>query len=154
MNTRIAAGGFGILVASASALAVPPTINVTWAESPPPTSPTNYEIDTTDPDFPDVILHSESETWKVWSVNAGNPGNIGDITATGAFNYGLTLEDSSGGPGAANIGKISLDPSLATKFSSINGGTVTGNMTGDLFLQEASGGSGGLIEGRLGSERL
>ena len=40
----------------------------------------------------------------------------------------LTLEDDTGGPGALHIGKISLDPSLTTKFSSINGGTITTGM--------------------------
>ena len=130
-------------------MAVSPTINVTWAESPPPESPGDYAIDATDPDFPNVELKSESETWKVWSVDTDNPadiGDIGDITAVGAFNYGLTLEDNSGGPGARNIGKISLDPSLTTKFSKIVGGTVTGNMTGDLFLQISDSDTGGTLD--------
>jgi len=106
VNSRIVAGGLGIVVGAASALAVPPTINVTWAESPPPIEGTNYQIDDTDPDSPDVTLISESETWQIWSVDTDNPddiGDIGDITATGAFNYGLTLEDDGGGPGARDV---------------------------------------------------
>ena len=149
MNRRITAGGCGLLLTGASALAVPPTINVTWAESPPPFAGVDYIITDAGTDTPDVQLVNESETWKVWSVDTDNPnniGDIGDITAVGAFNYGLTLEDATGGPGVRNIGKISLDPSSATKFSKIVGGTVTGSMTGDLFLQISDGDTGGTLD--------
>ncbi|UCC30492.1 MAG: hypothetical protein JSU86_20125, partial [Phycisphaerales bacterium] len=122
-----------------------PTITVTWDCAGEPVDPDHYHVDYTNPSYPDVELKSECLSWKIKSVDNGNPGDIGEIPATDAYNYGLEITDGSSGPGARDVQKIDLNPSDAAKYSLINGGQISGDLTGDLFVQESSDESGGSV---------
>jgi cytoskeletal protein CcmA (bactofilin family) len=123
-----------------------PTITVTWDCAGTPTDPYHYHVDYTNPSFPDVELKAECESWKVKSVDGDNPGDIGEITATGAYNYGLSITDGNNGAGAREVKKIELNPQgdgSDAKYSNLTGGSISGDLTGALTLKETSGGSGG-----------
>lgn len=123
-----------------------PTITVTWDCAGTPADPADYEVFYTDPANPDIELKSECLYWKIKSVDGGSPGDIGEITATGAVNYGLSISDGSGGPGARHVEKIDLHPAEASKYSNLTGGHISGNLSGNLSLQRAEGeqGEGGI----------
>jgi hypothetical protein len=149
MNTRFSAWSLGCGISAATTLAVPPTIQVTWEEVPGPIEDVHYEIDDTDPDFPDVQLIEESLTWRIWSEDSDNPDGIGDIGVISSpypENFGVKIEDDLGDPGAREVKGIDLDPQgegSDLKFSNLTGGRMTGNLTGDLYLQRLNTGEGG-----------
>jgi len=151
METKLLAGSVVLLLAIVPATATPPTIHVIWTDpGQPPELGSDYIITTTDPDFPDVDLVSESMTWQVWSTDPDNAGGVGDIGVISSLhpkNFGVKIEDDQGGPGARNVKGINLDPTDTNKYSEITGGSITGNLDGVLFVQEDVGGTGGSADG-------
>lgn len=143
------------LLTASAAWAVPPEIHVAWDESPQPVEDTDYVIDDTDPDFPNVELITGSVTWRIWSVDEDNPSDIGDIgviTSPYPQNFGVKILDDSDGPGARVVKGINLDPQGSGSdgnYSRITSGETTGDLDGDLVLQQSSGGTGGEIMGTL-----
>ncbi len=133
---------------STAAIAVPPTINVAWDETPAPQSPDDYIITTTDPDFPDIELIKGSLTWRIWSTDTDNPNNIGDIgviTSPYADNFALTIATSQAGAGARDVKGVVLDPTNSTNHSSVNL-RITGTLAGPLSVQKSTGDDGGVAE--------
>ena len=135
-----------------AALAADPVIHVTWDEVPPPIPNLHYFVSTDPPgssEFPDVMLVEGSLTWRIWSTDPDNPDNIGDIgviSSPHAENFGVRILDDEDGPGARTVKGIILDPQgegSDENFSNLVDGSITGHLTGDLFLQQATGGEGG-----------
>lgn len=140
------------------ALGVPPTISVTWDESPPPVQGIHYEIYSTDPDLPDVELLNGSLTWRIWSVDTDNPGQIGDIgqiTGTGAENYVLRIMRPDGTtPGARDVRSIDLVPGDTSKYSGLVDSELTNRLLWTLTLEDTSGGVGGVVDGLVAGAGL
>ncbi len=153
MKARVLIVLTAVVVSGRAAVAVPPTIHVTWEESPPPLQGTHYVISTdspASPDFPDVRLLAGSLTWRVWSTDTDNPSSIGDIgviSCPAAADFGVKIRNSSDGPGARTVKGINLDPTNAANYSRITGGETTLDVEEGFFLQQASGGAGGDITG-------
>lgn len=108
----------GVLGFSVAALGVPPTIHLAWDETPPPQSPDDYVITTTDPDFPDIELVRGSLTWRVWSTDTDNTNQLGDIgviSSPHADNFAVSIlnTSASGHNGARNVKGVVLDPTSA-----------------------------------------
>ena len=86
-----------------------PDICVDWDEPGEPVSPEDFTVDFTVEAFPDVEFKSESETWRVWSVDTDNPGNIGDIgdisvqKSQGGRLYKVRLRRADGTAGARDV---------------------------------------------------
>jgi hypothetical protein len=102
-----------------SALGADPVIKVTWDETPAPLVNFDYEIDDTDPDFPNIELKSGSLTWRVWSTDTDNEDDIGDIgtiSCPHADNFAVTILDDSGGVGARDVKAITLVPSSSSNY--------------------------------------
>ncbi len=141
--------GSVLLSATATAVAVPPTVNVIWLEIPPPTEDFDYVIDDTDPHFPKVELISASDTWWIWSVDTDNPddvGDIGEVSCPNPQNFGVRVVAANGlSAGARDVKGISLIPSNTANYSNLVKINMTGNVIGDLKVQTASGGSGGVV---------
>ncbi len=151
MRSTLFALSFGIGLGVTAASAVPPTVHVTWAGLPGPLEDFDYFIDDTDPDFPNVELVRERLTWRIWSTDQDNPGGVGDIgviSSPHGADYGVTLEDDFGGAGARDVKGIDLDPTNDIwNYSQLNGGSISGNLIGDMFLQTSFPGSGGTALG-------
>ena len=125
--------------------AIPPTLHVAWGEPDPPEAGDDYIITDTNPRFPNVELVSESLTWRIWSEDSDNPDGIGDIGVISSpypENFGVKIEDDLGNPGAREVNGIILDPTDEAKASSLTSGRISGDLTGDVFLQRAPGGQG------------
>lgn len=141
----------GVSLLCATVGAVPPTIHIIWLESPQPVADQDYVIDDTDPDSPKLELIHESLTWQIWSTDTDNPSNIGDIgeiTSPHPQNFAVRIQNGSFGSGARDVTKIDLDPQGTgsdAKYSRIVAATITGNVDGPIFVQKASGGSGGTV---------
>jgi hypothetical protein len=128
----------------------PPTLNVSWDEPAPPESPTDYEIDATDPDFPNVELKTGSLTWRVWSTDPDNPDGIGDIGVISCphpQNFAVTLRNDSDPflRGARDVKGITLVPSSASNQSNIKDVFISGQLTDDVTVQADSFGLGGEV---------
>lgn len=141
-----------LLVVAANAEADVPEIYVTWGESPAPVESVHYAIITTgtgSPDYPDIKLLSSSQTRRIWSTNDDdNPDKIGDIgiiSCPASQNFGVTLREPYGGPGARHVKGINLVPTSSSNYSNVVDGVMTGNLEGDLAVQRSSGGSGGEV---------
>jgi len=148
-----------MVVASAPTLAVPPTIHVTWDETPAPESPDDYEITTTDADFPDVELRTGSLTWRIWSTdtdNAGGVGDIGVISSPHPQNFAVAILDPSDGAGARDVTAIRLAPSSAGNYSNVTGhpvvgSVISGTLMDELVVQADGSGTGGEVALSIGS---
>ncbi|MCH8880028.1 MAG: hypothetical protein IID34_09110 [Planctomycetes bacterium] len=100
----------------------------------------------TDPANPSVVLKTGNLTWNVRSrvgpPPLDIPANIGTIsidpTAVGDFEVSIL---NGTGAGAANVGTINLTD--AGGYSSIEGGSISGNLTGGLTLVHDIGFNGG-----------
>ena len=136
-------------------LGADPEIHVAW-DSGTPIQDFDYQVSGS-VDFPDVKLITGNLTWKIWSTDTDNPDGIGDIgviSSPYAANFGVKIEDDQGNPGAREVKGINLDPSSTTNYSSLTGGKITGDLTGDLFLQESTGGEGGTATFTIGGNVL
>jgi hypothetical protein len=109
----------------------------------------------TDPSNPDVTFKTGSSTyaWRVWSQEHASdttPDNLGDlaIDSTGSTDdYLVEIQNpNTGGAGAENLGSaVLLDATNWTGYSSITGGTIGVDLTGDLTLV-AAGAEGGELD--------
>ncbi len=150
MSRRIALLCLLVPVQTASlAIAAPPTIHVAWGNPVPPESPTDYSVDSTDPDFLYVELKTGNSAWRIWSTDADNPNSIGDIgiiSSPHPQNFAVKIEGNSSAPGARMVKGIVLDPQGTgsdANYSNITGGRITGDLHGNLTLQRSSGAAGG-----------
>ncbi|MEE9297335.1 MAG: hypothetical protein V3W34_20535 [Phycisphaerae bacterium] len=81
-------------------------------------------------------------------VSTGAAGNIGSLTINPSLpssdDFEVTIANGAN-PGAANVGSIVLDETDPdwTGYSTLDGETISGNLTGALTVVEDSGGSGG-----------
>ena len=109
-----------------------------------PTELTDFEFTFDGSGIPSVNLFTGDDgegtifEWRVWSwvsQQDQTPQDIGQLTALGAFDYEVTLLQPDDDAGADNVGLIHLDPSDASKYSNLTDGRITGNLTGDLWLQ-------------------
>ena len=84
--------------------------------------------------------------WRAWAWNNSTSKTaqaIYDITGTGAEDYKVTLLQPNGTAGATNVHDIDLDPSSASNYSTLEGGRISGNLTGTVFLQVSTTPAGG-----------
>ena len=141
-------------------LAVPPTIHVEWDDGGSPVLNSDYTISTASgADYPNVALLADSLTWQIYSTDSDNPNNIGDIgivSSPASINVKVRIQDNSNNPGARDCKGITLVPTSSSNYSRLVGGTLTGNLEGNLTVQKSSGGTGGdvddfTIEGNISS---
>lgn len=137
-----------------------PLVCVKWDGGLPPQANQDFRIDTvSDPGNPNatlnpnVTLYTENDDWWVWSqVSRTNnaPGNLGHIRIDPALNdgnYSVTIARGSSA-GAVNVASILLVKEGPIQ-SSLTGGAIAGDLTGDLVVQE-SGGQGGAVSFTIG----
>ena len=118
-------------------------------DGPDPIPDVNFAFDfQADPDNPDVTFWTANDGWKVWSqVSETNetPANLGDLKIDPTLptdNFSVTVAHGEA-PGAANIKSIVLDDENWEGYSNLTGGRMSGDLTGDLYLQRAPAGQGG-----------
>ncbi|UCC32184.1 MAG: hypothetical protein JSU86_07855, partial [Phycisphaerales bacterium] len=155
VQARCAVGTIMCCLWTSSVLGADPEIHAAWQEpGEPPELDRDYKVMTTSPasvDFPDVELITGSLTWQIWSTDTDNPDNIGDIgviSSPHAQNFGVEIEKPGEIAGAREVKGINLDPQgegSDANYSNLTGGSISGNLSGDLFVQESSGESGGSV---------
>jgi hypothetical protein len=102
----------------------------------------------TDPANPKVTLLTGNTGWVVWSqvsssdTTAANLGAIEIDPSSASENFSVTVANGAL-PGAKDVGSMDLTAVGWTGFSSLSGGEITGNLTGDLILKKDAAGSGG-----------
>jgi len=124
-----------------------------------PIEGTDFTFDFSDASNPDVILQVGYLDWVVYSQASSSdatPANLGDITIDPTVlsdDFELTIINGTG-DGAENVASIVLNVVNFTGFSSIEAGTINGNVKGNIEVVDDSGGSGGLlnleVEGNVG----
>lgn len=108
---------------------------------------TNFSFDFTDPDNPGVEFVSGDLGWVVRSqVSESNatPANLGSVTidpSQSTDNFAVKIANGAN-PGAANVGGINLTAQSWTGYSRLTGGSITGDLNGDLKVKK-SGSTGG-----------
>ena len=126
-----------------------PSVCVDWNGIDDPELNFDFRFDFTDPANPGVTLLTGDPGWMVWSQLGGVyiiPGNLGAIKIDPTLptdNFGVELASPVGQPGAANVGSIVLSAANWTGNSSISGGEIAGNLTGDLTVVQDGAGAGG-----------
>lgn len=138
---------FGVVTFN-TALGASPVIHLSWNDGPGPFESIHYEIDSTNPDFPNVELIAGSLTWRVWSTDSDNPDNLGDIGVISCphpNNFAVTIRNDADPflRGARHVKGITLVPSSPTNYSNILDSTITGDLTEDLIVQDDTSGVGG-----------
>ncbi len=112
---------------------------------------------TVDPDHPDVAFRTGNDGWVVWSQvdwTDNTPANLGHIgidhtVVDDDFTVTLAHGESAG---AANVASIALVDEGWTGQSNLSNSKISGNLTGDLVLQESAGQGGAAsltVEGDL-----
>jgi hypothetical protein len=136
-----------------------PVIHVDWGLPGDPTPGWDYEIDTSDPNYPDIDLITGDTTWRVWSRDSvtGAISDIGDITAFGFANYTLVLTDNYGNPGARHVLSIVLTPggshdSGIDPYDAFTPSAITGNLSGDVTLLDEGPEIGGYCSIEVGGD--
>ena len=102
-------------------------------------------------DDPAVELITGDLEWVVYSevISTGDPANIGALTTPDSENYVVKIANGLDF-GAANVGSMVLTPNGGSYYSSIaSDSRISGDLTGNLTLQKASGGSGGSASLRI-----
>ncbi len=132
-----------------------PLVCVNWGGPVPPEHNLDFVIDSaTDPDNPTVTFRTGNDGWVVWSQASrtnDTPANLGHIKVDPTLpssNFSLAVAHGPS-PGAADVSSISLIDTGWTGQSNLVGGTIAGDLGGDLILQE-SGGSGGAASFTIG----
>ena len=143
---------------SARVLAAYPEIHVSWATG-TPVEGYDYDVETTgegSPDFPNVKLYTGNLTWKVWSTDTDNPDDIGDIgviSCPAAANFGVKIENGDNdGPGAREVKAINLEPTNVANYSTLTGGEMTGDLTGNLTVVQDGSSNGGEVNLTIGGD--
>ena len=121
----------------------------------------HFVRDFSDPDNPSITLWTGNENWRVWSQKSetdDDPDNIGEIKidpTVSTDDFGVAIANDTD-PGAVNMGSIVLDDDGWTGHSSIIGGKITGDLSGNLTVIEDEYGDGGEvtleIEGGVGAD--
>ncbi|MFQ5463304.1 MAG: hypothetical protein ACE5E5_11845, partial [Phycisphaerae bacterium] len=115
-----------------------------------PVEGTDFTLDFSDASNPDVELLVGNLAWVVYSQASSTdttPANLGDITIDPTVlsdDFELTVINGTG-DGAENVASIVLNVVNFIGFSSIEDGTINGNVTGNIEVVDDSGGSGGLL---------
>lgn len=126
-----------------------PDIWADWSGFGDPILITDFTVDFTCgtcEDHPNVDLIAGDLGWQIWSVEDSNPGDIGRIDCLHDANYGLKILDGSSGAGARHVVDIDLHVSNESNYSRITTARITGNLSGDVYVQRsASTGTGGDI---------
>ena len=118
-----------------------------WGAPAPPAKGSDFTV-TYVSGVPDVTLSTADLGWELYSevISSGAPADMGTLTLSddGADDYEVWIVNGAGA-GAANVGTINLTDVGFTGYSSIEGGSIGGNLTGGLTLVQDSGGNGGEI---------
>ncbi|MGE0481944.1 MAG: hypothetical protein AB7Q17_15895 [Phycisphaerae bacterium] len=122
-----------------------------WTPASPPVHNTNFRILFTSATAPAVELLTGDAGWVVYATlnSTGDPANIASISTPAADNFVVQVVNPEGGPGAANVGQITLEPTSSSNYANLAGGEIAGDLTGGLVLQRSSGGAGGTLTGLL-----
>lgn len=133
---------------------ISPLVCVDWAAALPPQPNQDFTIDTlADPENPNAILNPNvrfvtgNDSWRVWSQVSrtdhapANLGHIGINPLLPTANFGVTLAHGSL-PGANNVVSMPLVKTSWTGQSSLGPSRISGNLTGNLVLQESAGQGG------------
>ncbi len=139
-----------------------PDICADWDETPDPVHNDDFFVTFTDDDYPDVVLHAESQTWRVWSEdpnNSANPGDIGNITVQQSFGgriYSVKLKRANGTPGARDVKSFDLTQCCVQWRSDIYDSVISGDVEGDILADYGTVDGGGELElevqGSVGGE--
>lgn len=127
-----------------------PLVCVNWDRPDPPIRDTNFTLDT-DPDSenpdatlnPNVSFVTGNDGWRVWSQVSrvdSTPASLGHIRINPLVsnsNFGVTIAQGPS-PGAANVASMRLVKEGWTGRSNVSGGSIAGDLTGDLVVQESS----------------
>ena len=118
-----------------------------WSLVANPDENTDFGVDFTDASSPDLTIFTGNLGWIVSAevVATGAPANIGAIKidpTVSTDDFEVTISNS-GLAGAANVGSIVLNAISWSGYSTVEGGRISGNLTGNLTLIEDSGGAGG-----------
>lgn len=125
-----------------------PTVCMSWDASGDPRHPEDFEVSYDDPAYPNVQLKTGA-LWTVRSVDTENPfdaGDIGTISSPFSDSFDVRLGTGVFDPGARDVQNIILDPQgrgSDAHHSSVAGGYLTGDLTGDLVLQQSDRGERG-----------
>ncbi|TWT45565.1 hypothetical protein RAS1_19930 [Phycisphaerae bacterium RAS1] len=124
---------------------------VAWDQGPDPVPNQDFTVSFADASNPAIELRTGAN-WIISSEQLVNgqptdePANIGSLTidpSSSAEIFSVTIA-RDGGPGAANVGTITLDAASWAGHSSIaQGSHITGDLTGPLTLKSDANGDGG-----------
>ncbi len=127
---------------------------VEWSEQDPPEEDEDFEVNygcQGCSDAPTVVLMTGDDEWIIYSevISTQVAANIGAMTTSDEENYVVKIANGANA-GAANVSSMVMTP-RGDHYSSIaSGSIISGNLTGDLTLQETSGGSGGVLSLTIG----
>jgi len=134
-----------------------PLVCIYWDDPLPPQAGQDFVLDpVTDP--PNVTFVTGNEGWKIWSQisptddTPANLGHVGIGPELATENFSVTLAHGAS-PGAASVESIALVAQDWTGQSNLAGGSIAGDLSGDLVVQE-SGGQGGLASFIIGGDLL
>jgi len=118
-------------------------ICVEWSRSPNPVDGVDFVTSFSNPSSPSIQLLSGDLAWVVSAelLSNGDPANITSITTPASDNFVVKIAKGSG-PGAANVGAITLQPTGSHYSSVASGSRISGNLTGNLTVLRNSGTGG------------
>ncbi len=127
---------------------------VEWDRELAPVDGTDFEVNYACQgcsDDPAVVLMTGDDKWIVYSevISTQVAANIGAMTTSDEENYVVKIANGANA-GAANVASMVLTPSGDHSSSIGTGSRISGNLAGDLTLQETSGGSGGALALTIG----
>ncbi len=134
-----------------------PLVCLEWDAVDPPEPGSAFVLDFgTDANSPGVTFVTGNDGWKVWSQvsrtdpTPANLGHIGVNPLLSTANFSLTIAHGSS-QGADNVASIALVKENWTGQSNLSGGSIAGDLTGDLIVRE-SGGQGGVASFTIGGD--
>ena len=137
-----------------------PLVCVYWEGPVAPEAGSDFAFDfVTDPDNrdnPDVTFFTGNDGWRVWSQVSWTeniPANLGDIKIDPTLptdNFSVTIAHGAS-DGAEDVASIALVDEGWTGESNLPGGSIAGDLLGDLVLQK-SGGQGGVASFTIGGD--
>lgn len=118
-----------------------------WSRVTPPQVDADFQMSFSS-SGPEIVLRSGDLEWVVYAevMATGEPADIASLTidpSSSTENFVVTLADGNTA-GAANVGSIDLTATAWSGHSSLAGGTINGDLTGDLVLRRVSGVGGAL----------
>jgi len=108
----------------------------------------NYSCDGCS-DAPKVEIKAGDTQWELYSevVSGGAAASLGDVLLApsgSTNNFEVSIKKGSA-DGAVNVKSINLTATSWTGYSSLEGGSISGNLNGILEVKKNSSGTGGLI---------